>query len=52
MFSGHTQVNADDLKRLKYPSLDELDAIGRLIGEDFPSQEEINQIVEKVIFQG
>lgn len=52
LFSGHTQVNADDLRRLKYPSLDELEAIGREIGTKFPNQDGINKIVEQVIFLG
>jgi adenine-specific DNA-methyltransferase len=28
-FSGHTQVNATDLRRLRYPSLEELEKLGR-----------------------
>ena len=52
LFSGHTQVNAGDLRKLKYPNLDELEAIGHRIGAEFPNQEGIDQIVEDVIFQG
>ena len=44
-FSGHTQVNATDLRNLKYPSLSQLMAIGEKIGDEFPKQEEIDQIV-------
>ncbi len=44
-FSGHTQVNATDLRNLKYPSLSQLMAIGEKIGAKFPKQEEIDQIV-------
>lgn len=29
MFSGHTQVNATDLRRLRYPTLQELEELGR-----------------------
>ncbi|HET8696569.1 MAG TPA: Eco57I restriction-modification methylase domain-containing protein, partial [Gammaproteobacteria bacterium] len=29
MFSGHTQVNATDLRRLRYPTLEELEEMGR-----------------------
>lgn len=44
-FSGHTQVNATDLRNLKYPSLSQLMAIGEQIGDEFPEQDEIDQIV-------
>jgi adenine-specific DNA-methyltransferase len=29
MFSGHTQVNATDLRRLRYPTLEELEEMGK-----------------------
>lgn len=44
-FSGHTQVNATDLRNLKYPSLPQLMAIGEKIGDEFPEQDEIDQII-------
>ncbi len=44
-FSGHTQVNATDLRNLKYPSLPQLMAIGDKIGDEFPEQDEIDQII-------
>ena len=44
-FSGHTQVNATDLRHLKYPSLSQVMAIGEKIDDEFPKQEEIDQIV-------
>lgn len=44
-FSGHTQVNATDLRNLKYPSLPQLMAIGAKIGDEFPEQDEIDQII-------
>jgi adenine-specific DNA-methyltransferase len=31
MFSGHTQVNATDLRRLRYPTLQELEELGRSV---------------------
>ncbi len=46
-FSGHTQVNAADLKKLKYPSEVKLLALGSKIGKDFPSQEELDCLVKK-----
>ena len=44
-FSGHTQVNATDLRTLRFPPLSALKAPGR--GQELllPSQEEIDQIV-------
>jgi adenine-specific DNA-methyltransferase len=33
LFSGHTQINASDLRSLRYPSLDQLRAIGEAVGD-------------------
>jgi adenine-specific DNA-methyltransferase len=49
-FNGHTQVNATDLRRLRYPSVEQLLAIGRAIGSDFPSQEQIDLLIEQEMF--
>jgi len=51
-FSGHTQVNATDLRSLRYPGWDSLLALGRRIGKSFPDQQELNRLVEKVVFRG
>jgi len=51
-FSGHTQVNATDLRSLRYPGWDSLLALGRRIGKSFPDQEELNRLVEEVVFRG
>lgn len=51
-FSGHTQVNATDLRSLPYPKRDSLLALGRRIGESFPNQEELDRLVEEVVFHG
>ena len=50
-FSGHTQVNASDLRRMKYPTLSELVILGDRIGESFPMQEELDQIVQEVLLK-
>ncbi len=42
-FSGHTQVNATDLRSLRYPSLENLSEWGRSLQIELPSQEEIDQ---------
>lgn len=48
-FSGHTQVNATDLRRLRYPPREALEDIGRQIGESFPMQGELDMLVERVL---
>src|SRR5260370_16435132 len=37
-FNGHTQVNATDLRSLKYPTRPQLEAIGARIDDVFPEQ--------------
>jgi adenine-specific DNA-methyltransferase len=51
-FSGHTQVNASDLRSLHYPAWTTLVALGRRIGKSFPPQEELDHVVEEVLFRG
>lgn len=51
-FSGHTQVNAADLRSLRYPAWDRLVAIGRRIGKDFPDQQGLDHLVGEVIDRG
>jgi adenine-specific DNA-methyltransferase len=46
-FSGHTQVNATDLRALTYPSRGTLEAIGREMKTIDLSQDEIDQLVTK-----
>jgi adenine-specific DNA-methyltransferase len=45
-FNGHTQVNATDLRSLKYPARDRLEALGGRVGDAFPAQDEIDSLVE------
>ncbi len=44
-FSGHTQVNAGDMRALRYPDIETLHTWGRTVGNRLPNQEEIDQIV-------
>ncbi|MGB7207897.1 MAG: Eco57I restriction-modification methylase domain-containing protein [Pyrinomonadaceae bacterium] len=45
-FNGHTQVNATDLRTLKYPDLKTLTAIGeKAMSYKFASQDEIDEMV-------
>lgn len=45
-FSGHTQVNAGDLRNLRYPDRKTLETWGKSVGDKLPPQEEIDQMVE------
>ncbi|HEX4055587.1 MAG TPA: Eco57I restriction-modification methylase domain-containing protein [Tepidisphaeraceae bacterium] len=45
-FNGHTQVNASDLRSLKFPGREELEKLGQLIGDRFPGSDEIDHLVE------
>ncbi len=44
-FSGHTQVNATDLRNMRYPSETELRALGEAAGTSVLSQEKIDTLV-------
>ena len=48
-FSGHTQVNAADLRNLKYPTRSQLEALGSRIGDRFPDQSTIDRHVEEAL---
>ncbi|HEX4084269.1 MAG TPA: Eco57I restriction-modification methylase domain-containing protein [Chthoniobacteraceae bacterium] len=48
-FSGHTQVNATDLRKLSYPDRDTLQAMGAQIKRFDQSQDEIDELVEKYL---
>lgn len=50
-FNGHTQVNASDLRALKYPSAEQLTALGERIGNFFPPQNELDDILSDIIAQ-
>lgn len=51
-FSGHTQVNATDLRALRYPASEKLVRIGQRIGNSFPDQAELDRLVEESIDRG
>ncbi len=48
-FSGHTQVNAADLRSMYFPSFDELECLGRFVQEKFPPESTLNDLVEDVV---
>jgi adenine-specific DNA-methyltransferase len=47
-FSGHTQVNATDLRNIPYPAQDQLNLLGKRMGNTFPSQVTIDQWVMEI----
>lgn len=47
LFNGHTQVNATDLRNLPYPTIEQLISLGAKIGENFPSQQEIDELISR-----
>lgn len=46
-FNGHTQVNATDLRNMRYPTRAELESLGHKIGDAFPGQAELDSLVER-----
>lgn len=48
-FNGHTQVNVSDLKSLPYPTYDQLIEMGKLVGDTFPIQEEVDLIIQRIL---
>ncbi|HVB45746.1 MAG TPA: Eco57I restriction-modification methylase domain-containing protein [Streptosporangiaceae bacterium] len=50
-FSGHTQVNATDLRSLRYPSRTQLVALATALGQSsWPDQEKIDALVTHHVF--
>jgi len=47
LFSGHTQVNATDLRKMTYPTREELEKIGRHVQDRMPENEIIDMILEE-----
>ena len=50
-FSGHTQVNATDLRRLNYPSRTVLEELGQRV-EPPMNQEELDELIATKVFNG
>lgn len=48
-FSGHTQVNATDLRSVRYPEMTALRRLGRLASESLPAQADIDALVLDVV---
>jgi adenine-specific DNA-methyltransferase len=48
IFSGHTQVNATDLRQMRYPSHEQLLELGRLATAEAHDQAAIDQLIKEV----
>jgi adenine-specific DNA-methyltransferase len=51
LFNGHTQVNATDLRKLRYPSRSELEALGAKMGDTRLKQEELDRLIERELLE-
>ncbi|GAI75554.1 unnamed protein product [marine sediment metagenome] len=47
LFSGHTQVNATDLRKMRYPSREQLIRVGGHVTQRIPHQEKIDAILKE-----
>jgi len=51
LFSGHTQVNAADLRKIRYPSREQMLRLGRELKTILPDQETIDSTLERVCYR-
>lgn len=49
-FSGHTQVNATDLRSFRYPEVAALERLGESVGAKMPGQDEVDRLVREGVF--
>jgi adenine-specific DNA-methyltransferase len=47
LFNGHTQVNATDLRKMRYPSHEQLLRLGAHLLHRMPEQETLDSILER-----
>lgn len=47
LFSGHTQVNATDLRKMRYPAREQLMRLGAHVKDQMPDQATIDAILGK-----
>ncbi len=50
LFNGHTQVNATDLRNIRYPTQEQLEALGLRLPDDIPSQNVVDNLIEEILF--
>lgn len=49
-FNGHTQVNATDLRNIRYPTLSQLESLGKKVGAQLPEQRELDEVIKEELF--
>ncbi len=49
-FSGHTQVNATDLRYMKFPAKEKIVHLGRSF-EILPEQDELDELIHQILFE-
>jgi adenine-specific DNA-methyltransferase len=47
LFSGHTQVNATDLRKMRYPTREQLIRLGVYVRDRIPDQQAVDEILKK-----
>ncbi|WP_076170796.1 Eco57I restriction-modification methylase domain-containing protein [Clostridium botulinum] len=52
IISGSTQINATDLRNIRYPNIIELKELSRYFIDRLPEQNEIDSIVENIVLKG
>jgi adenine-specific DNA-methyltransferase len=50
LFNGHTQVNATDLRMMRYPTRTQLEKLGMHLPNGVPSQNTIDVLIEEILF--
>ncbi len=50
LFNGHTQVNATDLRNMRYPTQEQLEEIGTRLLNKVLSQSVIDDLIEEILF--
>ena len=48
-FSGHTQVNATDLRSMRFPTAAQLIEIGQALPAESPSQDVVDKFIERIL---
>ncbi|MDY7021552.1 MAG: BsuBI/PstI family type II restriction endonuclease [Cyanobacteriota bacterium] len=48
-FSGHTQVNATDLRKIRYPCKDDLIQLGCKVGDSTLNQDQLNLLIHETL---
>jgi len=52
LFSGHTQVNATDLRKLPYPTQEQLLSLGNYLTDQMPLQQGLDNILQEECLKG